>query len=102
MWGLRYIFTRRVEPSEQRVGYEVLGVLLVLQLAVQAYTHAHSTMTHGPAAIANVGSLMGGSALLATALKLASTASLQQQQRASIRDRHATACRNGQVRGCRK
>src|ERR1700712_5008113 len=41
VWGLRYIFTRRVEPSEQRVGYEVLGVLLVLQLAVQAYTHAH-------------------------------------------------------------
>jgi peroxin-10 len=64
VWGLRYIFTRRVEPSEQRVGYEVLGVLLVLQLAVQAYTHAHSTMTHGPVAIANIGSMTGSSAVL--------------------------------------
>lgn len=41
--GLRYVFTRKVEPSDQRVGYEVLGVLLVLQMAVQAYTHVHTT-----------------------------------------------------------
>lgn len=41
--GLRYVFTRKVEPSDQRVGYEVLGVLLVLQLAVQAYTHVQTT-----------------------------------------------------------
>ncbi|KAF2149842.1 hypothetical protein K461DRAFT_270417 [Myriangium duriaei CBS 260.36] len=51
LWGLRYIFTRRLEPSEQRIGYEVLGVLLTLQLAVQAYSHVSSTYaTHRPPA----------------------------------------------------
>ena len=44
VWRLRYIFTRRVEPSDQRVGYEVLGVLLVLQLSVQAWLHLRSTI----------------------------------------------------------
>ncbi|KAL8791278.1 MAG: hypothetical protein Q9195_005967 [Heterodermia aff. obscurata] len=41
--GLRYIFTKRIPPSEARVGYEVLGVLLVLQMAVQGWLHLHST-----------------------------------------------------------
>lgn len=41
--GLRYIFTREPPPSAQRAGYEVLGVLLVLQLGVQAYLHLHHT-----------------------------------------------------------
>ena len=45
LFGLRYIFSKRLALSEQRVGYEVLGVLLVLQLAVQAYLHIHSTIT---------------------------------------------------------
>ncbi|MCJ1458967.1 peroxisome biogenesis factor 10 [Mycoblastus sanguinarius] len=45
VFGLRYIFSKRLAPSEQRVGYEVLGVLLVLQMAVQAYLHLHSTIT---------------------------------------------------------
>ena len=44
VWGLRYIFTRRVEESDARIGYEVLGVLLVLQMAVQGYLHLKSTM----------------------------------------------------------
>ncbi|KAI9832432.1 MAG: hypothetical protein M1819_004421 [Sarea resinae] len=44
--GLRYIFTKRLEPSEQRVGYEVLGVLLVLQMAVQGWLHMHQTLSH--------------------------------------------------------
>jgi len=44
-FGLRYIFSKNLAPSEQRVGYEVLGVLLVLQMAVQAYLHVHSTIT---------------------------------------------------------
>jgi peroxin-10 len=65
IWGLRYIFSRRVEPSDQRVGYEVLGVLLVLQLSVQAYMHAHSTVTHGSGPeIANLGTLTGGTAIV--------------------------------------
>lgn len=42
--NLRYIFTRRLDPSEQRGGYEILGVLLVLQLSVQAYLHARETL----------------------------------------------------------
>ncbi|KAF2845095.1 peroxisome biosynthesis protein-like protein [Plenodomus tracheiphilus IPT5] len=45
IWGLRYIFTRQVGESENRAGYEVLGVLLVLQMAVQGYLHLHSTVT---------------------------------------------------------
>ncbi|KAH8815466.1 Pex12 amino terminal region-domain-containing protein [Xylogone sp. PMI_703] len=44
IFGLRYIFTKRINPSEARVGYEVLGVLLVLQLGVQAYLHLQSTL----------------------------------------------------------
>ncbi|KZF26822.1 hypothetical protein L228DRAFT_207103 [Xylona heveae TC161] len=44
LWGLRYIFTKRLEADEQRVGYEVLGVLLVLQMSVQAFLHVRSTM----------------------------------------------------------
>ncbi|THX27762.1 hypothetical protein D6D12_05254 [Aureobasidium pullulans] len=61
--GLRYIFTRRLDPSEQRIGYEVLGVLLVLQLGVQAYLHASETYSSVPA-ISNPASLGGGSAVL--------------------------------------
>ncbi|KAI9042265.1 ubiquitin-protein ligase peroxin 10 [Aspergillus affinis] len=37
--GLRYVFTKKLEVNEQRVGYEVLGVLLVLQIAVQSVLH---------------------------------------------------------------
>ncbi|KAI8936133.1 hypothetical protein NX059_007630 [Plenodomus lindquistii] len=50
LWGLRYIFTRQVGESENRAGYEVLGVLLVLQMGVQAYLHLHSTVTSTDAA----------------------------------------------------
>lgn len=45
LFGLRYIFSKRLAPSEQRVGYEVLGVLLVLQIAMQAYLHIQNTIT---------------------------------------------------------
>ncbi|KAM3086546.1 peroxisome biogenesis factor 10 [Clarireedia jacksonii] len=43
--GLRYIFTKRIAPSEQRVGYEVLGVLLLLQMSVQTYLHLNTTFS---------------------------------------------------------
>jgi len=43
LFGLRYIFTKQMKPDEQRVGYEVLGVLLVLQMAVQAALHIRET-----------------------------------------------------------
>lgn len=63
--GLRYIFTKRLSPSDQRIGYEVLGVLLVLQMAVQGYLHLHSTLTGAPPPVlANTAQLGGGTALL--------------------------------------
>ncbi|CBX90143.1 hypothetical protein IAQ61_001603 [Plenodomus lingam] len=55
IWGLRYIFTRNVADSDNRAGYEVLGVLLVLQIAVQAYLHLHSTVTSSSTSAAAVG-----------------------------------------------
>lgn len=47
--GLRYVFTtarRQSQPGEgDRVGYEVLGVLLVVQMAVRAWLHLRATMS---------------------------------------------------------
>jgi peroxin-10 len=43
--GLRYIFTRKVGEGSDRAGYEVLGVLLVVQMSVQAYLHIRSTLS---------------------------------------------------------
>ncbi|CAO3635752.1 unnamed protein product [Cunninghamella blakesleeana] len=34
--GIRYLFTRKLGPNEQRQGYEVLGVLIIAQLVIQA------------------------------------------------------------------
>ncbi|KAJ5147558.1 hypothetical protein N7526_000910 [Penicillium atrosanguineum] len=39
IWRLRYVFTKKIDESEQRIGYEVLGVLMVLQIAVQGFLH---------------------------------------------------------------
>ncbi|CAG8960075.1 hypothetical protein HYFRA_00010553 [Hymenoscyphus fraxineus] len=62
LWGLRYIFTKKVAPSDARVGYEVLGVLLVLQMTVQTWLHLSSTLqTSTPA---NAEPLLGSSAVL--------------------------------------
>ncbi|KIW89697.1 uncharacterized protein Z519_09853 [Cladophialophora bantiana CBS 173.52] len=43
LFGLRYVFTKQIKPNEERVGYEVLGVLLVLQMAVQSALHIRET-----------------------------------------------------------
>ena len=65
MFGLRYIFTRRLPPSEQRVGYEVLGVLLVLQMAVQGWMHLRSTIGSSQQPVSDAGSIAaGGSAIV--------------------------------------
>lgn len=49
--GLRYVFTTRsrAEPggAGDRVGYEVLGVLLVVQMAVRAWLHLRATLNGG-------------------------------------------------------
>ncbi|KAL8671394.1 MAG: hypothetical protein Q9168_004107 [Polycauliona sp. 1 TL-2023] len=42
--GLRYIFTKRLAEGEQRVGYEVLGVLLVMQMVLQGWMHVRETI----------------------------------------------------------
>lgn len=39
IWRLRYVFTKKIDDNEQRIGYEVLGVLMVLQIAVQGFLH---------------------------------------------------------------
>lgn len=44
LWGLRYVFTKKIGESEQRVGYEVLGVLLVLQMTIQGIVHVRETL----------------------------------------------------------
>ena len=64
--GLRYVFTRKLTESSQRVGYEVLGILLVLQMAVQGYIHIQDTRrsvqtTNLPS---NAAGLSGGSAVI--------------------------------------
>lgn len=63
IFGLRYIFTKRIGDSEARVGYEVLGVLLVLQVAVQSWLHIHSTIG-ASTELANTSSLQGGTAVI--------------------------------------
>lgn len=47
LFNLRYIFTHTPAASEKRAGYEVLGVLLVLQFTVQAYLHLQQTLSSG-------------------------------------------------------
>jgi len=54
IWGLRYIFTSESSATNQRAGYEVLGVLLVLQLAVQSYLHIRSTPSSAGAEEAHI------------------------------------------------
>lgn len=64
IWNLRYIFTRQVQDSDQRVGYEVLGVLLVLQMAVQAYLHLQNTMTRDAVSVGSLGAGTGATAIV--------------------------------------
>jgi peroxin-10 len=51
VWGLRYVFTRRVDEAVPgggtgggRAGYEVLGVLLVVQMLVRGYLHVRQQL----------------------------------------------------------
>jgi peroxin-10 len=67
IWGLRYIFSKRVEESEARVGYEVLGVLLVLQIVVQGWIHVRETLglagSNTASELASKEAMMGSSAV---------------------------------------
>jgi len=63
LFRLRYIFTRHVGESDSRAGYEVLGVLLVLQMGVQAYLHLHSSVVAAtPSPAATTSAIVGGGA----------------------------------------
>ncbi|RDA92641.1 hypothetical protein CP533_1468 [Ophiocordyceps camponoti-saundersi (nom. inval.)] len=42
--SLRYVFTRSVPDTPDRAGYEVLGLLLAVQLAVQSYLHLRANI----------------------------------------------------------
>ncbi|KAK7184168.1 hypothetical protein DPSP01_001194 [Paraphaeosphaeria sporulosa] len=64
IWNLRYIFTRHVQESDQRMGYEVLGVLLILQMAVQAYLHLQNTVSRDVPQTSALGTSMGTSAMV--------------------------------------
>ncbi|PPJ59034.1 hypothetical protein CBER1_01707 [Cercospora berteroae] len=46
IFGLRYVFTRKLTEGDQRAGYEVLGVLLVVQMVVQGYLHMKTTYSN--------------------------------------------------------
>lgn len=37
--GLRYMFTRKVEESSERIGYEVLGFLMIARLSIPMLSH---------------------------------------------------------------
>lgn len=71
LWGLRYIFTKAIQPSEARIGYEVLGVLLVLQIAVQSWIHLHNTLLAGRNhPVHEAQTLMGSSAVLESGIEV--------------------------------
>ncbi|KAK3639495.1 peroxisome biogenesis factor 10 [Elasticomyces elasticus] len=78
VFGLRYIFTRKLEESEQRVGYEVLGVLLVLQMVVQGYLHMQDTYSHAQTfhVPTNTAALAGGSAIIDGGVEIATDSTL--------------------------
>lgn len=50
LWGLRYVFTKKVGDSDQRIGYEVLGALMVCQMLVQGILHIRQTIHSAEAA----------------------------------------------------
>lgn len=62
LWGLRYIFTKKMSPNEERVGYEVLGALLLLQLTLQSWLHLRQQLKDGNPNVSGVQSITGASA----------------------------------------
>lgn len=70
IWNLRYIFTRTVHEGDSRVGYEVLGVLLALQMAVQAYLHLQNTMAPDTVSTGALGAGTGATAIVGGGVEL--------------------------------
>ena len=61
LWGLRYIFPKRISQGEQRVGYEVLGVLLAVQMVLQAWLHLRHQLTGRMLETSNLDPTLAGS-----------------------------------------
>ena len=75
LFGLRYIFTRRLTDADQGAGYEVLGILLVLQMLVQGFIHVQDTFsavrtTNLPS---NASAAAGGSAVIDGGVEIATS-----------------------------
>ncbi|KAJ5120402.1 Zinc finger RING-type [Penicillium bovifimosum] len=66
IWRLRYVFTKKIEDNEQRIGYEVLGVLLVLQIAVQSFLHIRKMSANEDEDPSGTGESSHGGALLSS------------------------------------
>ena len=51
IWRLRYIFTKKLPPEQERSGYEILGLLLAVQMVVQGAVHLRGGLKgfHPPA-----------------------------------------------------
>ncbi|KAJ5902659.1 Zinc finger RING-type [Penicillium taxi] len=67
IWRLRYVFTKKIDDSNQRIGYEVLGVLMVLQIAVQGFLHIRKigqSMNSDEDQVKNTGDSSEGEALI--------------------------------------
>ena len=81
--GLRYIFTRRLTDADQRAGYEVLGILLVLQMLVQGYIHVQDTVasvrsTNLPSNAS--GAAAGGSAVIDGGVEISTDTAADQDE----------------------
>ncbi|CAO3573146.1 unnamed protein product [Mortierella alpina] len=61
--GIRYIFNRKLSPGEERSGYEVLGVLIVIQLAIQLFQWRRQRTAEGKEAAAAAVALGGKGAV---------------------------------------
>ncbi|KIX95032.1 uncharacterized protein Z520_09342 [Fonsecaea multimorphosa CBS 102226] len=79
LFGLRYVFTKQIKPNEERVGYEVLGVLLVLQMAVQSALHIRDTYMDATTSTTTGAEAKGAStaAMLANGVEIPISSSLE-------------------------
>ncbi|KAK9242328.1 Pex12 amino terminal region-domain-containing protein [Lipomyces tetrasporus] len=48
LWGIRYIFPRQLQEHEQRPGYEILGLLLSVQLTVKLFRELKLLLPESP------------------------------------------------------
>lgn len=49
--GLRYIFTRRIDDNPERIGYEVLGCLMIARLVLPVFSDLYTKVHHQEASM---------------------------------------------------